>query len=88
MNQPNDHSCDDKMQGRSGPPRLLKVIVGCVFAVGGAYYLWTQHRAHVLQYLPLAIFMLCPLMHFFGHGSHGKKNDSESTDEKGGHHHG
>lgn len=50
----------------------VRWIVGLVFAVLGGYYLWMQHRAHVLQYLPLAIFLLCPLMHLFGgHGGHG-----------------
>lgn len=55
-----------------GAPRWMRLGAGLVFAVGGGYYLWTQHRAHVLQYLPLAIFLLCPLMHLFGgHGRHG-----------------
>ncbi len=56
----------------SEPPSVLKAIAATVFVVGGGYYLWTQHRAHVLQYLPLAIFLLCPLMHLFGgHGRRG-----------------
>jgi hypothetical protein len=56
-----------------GPAGRLKAwIVGVVFVVGGGYYLWTQHQAHVLQYWPLAIFLLCPLKHLFGgHGGHG-----------------
>jgi len=38
-----------------------------------AYFLWTEHRAHVVQYLPFALLLLCPLLHFFhrGHGGHG-----------------
>ena len=50
----------------------VKWIAIAVFAIGGGYYLWMQHRAHVLQYLPLGFFLLCPLMHLFGgHGGHG-----------------
>lgn len=65
----------------------MKRIIITIFAVGGGYYLWMQHRAHVFQFLPLAFFLLCPLMHIFGHGSHGKNHDNESGDQKGGHHH-
>lgn len=43
------------------------------FAAAAAYFLWTEHRAHVIAHLPWGILALCPLMHFFvhrGHGSH------------------
>ena len=54
-------------------PRYLKLMVGAIFAGGGGYYLWMQHRAHVFQYAPLMVFLLCPLMHLFGgHGGHGQ----------------
>ena len=45
-----------------------------VFALAAAYFLWTEHRAHVIEYLPWGILALCPLMHVFmhrGHGGHG-----------------
>lgn len=45
-----------------------------VFAVVAAYFLWTEHRAHVIPYLPWGLLALCPLMHLFMHrrrGSHG-----------------
>ena len=47
------------------------VLVG--FLAIAAYFLWTEHRAHVVQYLPFALLLLCPLLHFFhgGHGGHG-----------------
>jgi hypothetical protein len=33
--------------------------------------LWTEHRAHVIAFLPFAFLLLCPLMHLFhGHGGH------------------
>lgn len=33
-----------------------------------------RHKAHVLEYLPLVILLACPLMHVFGHGSHGGRS--------------
>ncbi len=56
-----------------------------VFAVGGGYYLWMQHRAHALQYLPFAFFLLCPLMHLFG--GHGHHHSEEDHRDHGGHDH-
>ena len=47
-------------------PKIFQWIAMGLFAGGGAYYLWMQHRAHVMPYLPLALFLLCPLMHLFG----------------------
>ena len=47
------------------------VLVG--FLAIAAYFFWTEHRAHVVQYLPFLLLLLCPLLHFFhgGHGGHG-----------------
>lgn len=70
---------------KAGPPNVLKIFVIAVFAVGGVYYLWAQHRAHVFQYLPFAFFLLCPLLHLFGgHGAHGGHTDHKEGDKKEG----
>lgn len=42
-----------------------------VFGAVAGYFLWTEHRAHLAQWWPYAILLLCPLMHVFMHGSHG-----------------
>ena len=42
-----------------------------VFAAAAVYFLWTEHRAHAIQYLPWVILALCPLMHVFMHRGHG-----------------
>ena len=48
------------------------------FLLIAAYFLLTEHRAHVFQYLPFLLVLACPLMHFFhGHGDH------RGTDPKG-----
>ena len=38
-------------------------------AIAG-FFLFTEHRAHVLGVLPLVLVALCPLLHLFGHGGH------------------
>jgi hypothetical protein len=41
------------------------------FALVGAYFLLTEHRAHVVQALPYLLLLACPLLHLFhGHGGH------------------
>ncbi|SDM45384.1 DUF2933 domain-containing protein [Polaromonas sp. JS666] len=44
-----------------------------VFGAIAAYFLLTEHLAHVVGLLPLLLLLACPLMHVFmhhGHGSH------------------
>ena len=56
-----------------------------IFLALAVFYLAVEHRAHLggtLRWLPLAILLLCPLMHVFmhkGHGGHG--NQSPGSDE-------
>ena len=41
--------------------------------IGAAsYFLLMEHTQHFFQFLPFLILLLCPLMHVFMHGSHGK----------------
>lgn len=44
-----------------------------------AYFLMTEHRAHLAGFLPYFLLFLCLFMHFFlhgGQGSHGGDNNS------------
>lgn len=61
---------EQKPQTRSrwNPPTIIAFLG---FAAVAAFYLWTEHRAHLLGALPFLIFLICPLMHFFMHGKHG-----------------
>jgi uncharacterized membrane protein len=48
------------------------VLLG--FLVIVAFYLLTEHTAHVFGMLPYLLLLACPLMHLFmhhGHGGHG-----------------
>lgn len=59
-------------------PRFWRSRTGLVFIAFGivaAIYLLFEHTAHVIQYLPFGIVLLCPLMHMVmhrGHGGHGR----------------
>jgi hypothetical protein len=47
------------------------VLIG--FMAVAAFFLVTEHRAHLFGVLPLLLVLVCPLMHFMhhGHGGHG-----------------
>ena len=49
-------------------PRL--VLLG--FAGVAAFFLLSEHRAHLIGWLPWLILLACPLMHVFMHRGHGK----------------
>lgn len=51
--------------------------LGLIAAV--SYFLLVEHRQHIFEYLPYLIFLACPLMHVFMHGSHGKHEHDESN---------
>jgi hypothetical protein len=50
-----------------------------------AFFLFTEHRAHVLGALPYVLLALCPLLHFFGHGGHGEHGEGSAKDDGRGH---
>lgn len=45
-------------------------IVLLVFLAIAAFFLITEHTAHVLGVLPFLLVLLCPLLHLFLHGRH------------------
>lgn len=53
------------------------------FAAIAAFYLFTEHRAHLLGALPFAIFLLCPLLHVFHHRGHGGHEDGSQGPTEG-----
>ena len=47
-----------------------------VFLIIAAFFLVTEHRAHLsgwLPYWPYLLLLACPLMHPFMHGGHGRR---------------
>ena len=60
------------------------VVIG--FLAIAAYFLWTEHRAHVVPFLPYVLLLLCPLLHLFrgGHGGHGADDHQDHSGRKPG----
>lgn len=50
------------------------------FAAVALFFLWEEHKAHLLGALPYLLLLACPLMHLF-HGGHGG-NHSEHKDNR------
>lgn len=89
-----DH--DHGPNGRSSPTGLRPwlsryglVLAGFVLIAG--YFLWTEHKAHILafsEWLPWLLLLLCPLMHLFmhhghgGHGGHGQRDNDGDGGER------
>lgn len=43
----------------------------CFFLAIAAFFLWGEHRAHILGALPYALLLLCPIIQLFMHRGHG-----------------
>jgi len=50
-------------------PWTTSILIG--FLAIAAFFLITEHTAHVLGALPYLIVLLCPVLHFFMHRGHG-----------------
>ena len=69
-----------------GSPATLGL---CLFLVIAAFFLWTEHRAHLFGILPYLLLLACPFIHLFvhrGHRSHGHGHDTPQA--SGTHRHG
>jgi hypothetical protein len=56
------------------PSRLVLRIGLCVFLVAIGFFLWTEHRAHLLGALPYLLLLACPAMHLFMHHRTGHRD--------------
>jgi hypothetical protein len=78
--------------GRDEAKPFLRTPAGIAllaFLVIAAFFLWTEHRAHLLGVLPWLLLAACPLMHLFmhsGHGGHGDHRGRGHDDGPGGTH--
>ncbi len=65
------------------PSRTTWVLLGFLAVAG--FFLFTEHRAHLLGILPWLLLLACPLMHLFmhhGHGGHAPGGGEVSGKEK------
>jgi len=66
---------DDKMSDRQPSQqtawlrsRFGLALIG--FLAIAAFFLVTEHRAHLYGFLPFLLLLLCPILHWLMHGSH------------------
>ena len=55
------------------------------FVAVAVFFLWEEHKAHLLGALPYVLLLLCPLLHMFhgGHGGHGNQSENHKHDGGG-----
>ena len=53
-----------------------------VFLAIAAFYLFTEHRAHLFGALPFLLLLACPLMHLFMHHGHGARGVHDEKSER------
>ena len=72
-------SCEQRCWFRS---RSDAVLLG--FIAIATFFLWEEHKAHILGILPYALFLLCPLLHLLrgGHGGHGGHHEHGNGGEQ------
>ena len=74
-----DHNRHVREKGGFFASRANIALVGFL-AISG-FYLVTEHRAHLIPYLPWLFLAACPLMHVFMHHGHGGHQHHGGRDE-------
>jgi hypothetical protein len=75
MAETHNHTLMDRDSGATpdGAWRRRATWAACFFLAIVAFFLWTEHRAHLLGVLPYAIALACPIIHLFMHRGHHKR---------------
>ena len=71
------------MTETNGQTRFWRTKTGLVcagFLAIAAFFLITEHTAHVLGVLPWLLLAACPLMHLFMHHGHGTSEHEGHTE--------
>ena len=63
----------------AGPDRRWLRWGLSVFLVVAFFFLWQEHRAHLLGALPWLLLLACPLMHLLMHRRHGTRHDEHAA---------
>lgn len=77
------------MPSPSDQRALLRIPIWlglCLFLAIAAFFLWEEHRAHILGFLPYGLLLLCPIIHLFmhrGHGAHGTPPSEHEGHDQG-----
>jgi hypothetical protein len=60
-----------------------------LFLAIAVFFLWEEHRAHLLGALPFVLLLACPIIHVFMHRGHGHEGGSHTENGgRGQRHHG
>ena len=70
---------DSRHQNESAGSRGKWVLIGFLAVAG--FFLFTEHRAHLLGILPYLFLLACPLMHLFMHHGHDKHTHHRDASE-------
>lgn len=71
---------------REKPSGTTPVAVGaCVLLAIAGFFLWQEHRAHLLGVLPYLLLLACPFTHMFMHRGHGgpRQNHEHHVHDRG-----
>ncbi|HEX8042476.1 DUF2933 domain-containing protein [Candidatus Deferrimicrobium sp.] len=63
-----------KTSDRTGGHRSFRLPFGIAlvaFLGIAVFFLWSEHKAHILGALPWLLLLACPFLHFFMHRGHG-----------------
>ena len=65
-------------------PGHIPVWLGfCLFLAIAVFFLWEEHRAHILGVLPYVLLAACPIVHLLmhrGHHGHGAEHSGHEDD--------
>ena len=70
-----------KSEGNFLASRSGLVLIGFLAIAG--FFLFTEHRAHLLGILPFLLLLLCPLLHMF-HGGHAEHDAAPPSQRESG----
>lgn len=66
---------------RVGGGHLPYWLGACVFLAVAGFFLWEEHRAHLLGVLPYLLLLICPVVHLFMHGGHESQHTHASPQQ-------
>jgi hypothetical protein len=73
----------DQTTNRPDRLQVTSRLVFFGFIAVVAYFLITEHRAHLFGILPFLLIAACPLLHFFHHRGHDQEGGKSRSDSDG-----
>ena len=64
----------DQVPDKERPFRIPFWLGATAFLLIALFFLWEEHRAHMLGALPYVLILACPLLHVFMHHGHSDKD--------------